>query len=896
MDDEPKEGPQRGNFLLSGIWSPRTMHILVQVVGVGVVLLLLALTSTYSYLLFHSIVEIFTIVISFSIFILVWNGKKSIDNAFFLVVGVGLLFAGGIDILHTLAYKGMGVFTFGGADLPTQLWIAARYLQAFSLLLAPLAIGRKVRVSTLIAVFGFATAALIAAIFTGVFPHCFIEGSGLTPFKIYSEYVICAILGVSIVLLYRAREYFDPDVLALLMLANVFFIGAELSFTAYVSVYGFANMLGHLLRVVAVYLWYLAFLDIGQKRPFDLLWREMKLNEEQLRKSEEKYRSLFETMLEGFAFCRMIYDGSGRPVDWEYIEVNPAFGRLTGLRDIVGKKVSEAIPGTREQSPEIFEIYGRVAATGKPETFDVFFTPLSIWLHISVSSPQKGYFVVVFEDITNRKAAEEKLSFLAAITEHSYDAIIGKTPDGIITFWNAGAEKIYGYTPAEMTGRPITVLVPPGHPDDTKTLIQRIRAGEAVIRQETIRQRKDGALIHVSLTLSPVKAMDGSLIGISTIARDITGQKAAEEALRQSEEMFRSYIENAPDGVFVADAQGNYVMVNDAACEMTGFSREELLRKNIRDLVFPGDQHIGFEHFRRVKEEGQAIGETRYVTKSGEVRYWLVKAVRINDQRLLGFASDITDRKMMESEIRSLNTVLEQKVEERTRALADSNVALEEEISQRMKTEEQLQAMLNEKTLLLREVHHRVKNNLQIIISLTNLQLRQIEDPQMKRIMAETQNRVRAMALVHEKLYKSETLADIDLAEYVRFLTSHLFAYYETDSRRVTLKIEIGEIMVSINTAIPIGLILNELVSNALKHAFPGGRSGTLAISASSDKNTISLAVKDNGVGIPADLDWRNTQSLGLRLVVSLVNQLDGTIDLDRSGGTAFTMVLKVKE
>ena len=520
------------------------------------------------------------------------------------------------------------------------------------------------------------------------------------------------------------------------------------------------------------------FLDPNREKTTLDRWisnlKDRKEAEEALRRSEERFRALFDHMLEGFALCRMIYDEGGRPVDWEYLEVNPAFGRLTGLRDIAGKKVSEAIPGTKEQTPEIFEIYGRVATTGRPETFDVFFTPLRIWLHISVSCPQKGYFVAVFQDITS--------------------------------------------------------------------------------------------------------------------------QKESEESLRKSEETFRSYIENAPDGIFLADAEGNYLMVNEAACAITGYSKTELVGKNIRDLIPPGDQQIAFAHFRQVKEEGQATGETRYVTKSGEVRYWLVKAVRIDDQRLLGFTSDITDRKMMESEIRSLNTVLEQKVEERTHALADTNVALEEEITRRREMEDQIRAALNEKTLLLREVHHRVKNNLQIIISLSNLQLRQIEDPKMRQVMAETQNRVRAMALVHEKLYKSETLSDIDLAEYVRFLTSQLFAYYETDSRKVTLKTEIGKITLPINTAIPLGLIINELVSNALKHAFPDGRAGSLFILARREDKTINLVVEDTGICIPADLEWRNTQSLGLKLVISLVNQLDGTIDLDRTRGTAFTMVLKVKE
>ena len=642
------------------------------------------------------------------------------------------------------------------------------------------------------------------------------------------------------------------------------------------------------------------FLDPGREKTTLDRWianlKDRKVSEEALRRSEERYRALFDHMLEGFALCRMIYDEGGRPADWEYIEVNPAFGRLTGLQNIVGKKVSEAIPGTREGSPGLFEIYGRVASTGIPETFDTYFTPLSLWLHISVSCPERGYFVAVFEDITEKKKAEERSAFLSAIVDSSRDGIIGKTLDGIITSWNPGAEKIYGYPAQDMIGRPVSCLVPPGHPDDTAMILGKIHSGEPVIRYDTVRMTKEGRSIDVSLTVSPIRDGEGHLLGASTIVRDITEQKAAEKALRRSEETFRNYIENAPDGIFVADVRGNYLMVNNAACELTGYSREELAGKNLSDLVYPDDRAIAAEHFRRVKEEGQVTGETRFVTRSGEVRYWLVKAVRMDEERLLGFASDITDQKLMVSEIRSLNAVLEQRVEERTEALASTNVALEEEIAQRTETEDQLRAALNEKTLLLREVHHRVKNNLQIIISLTNLQLRQVEDPHTKQIMAETQNRVRAMALVHEKLYRSENLSDIDLMEYIRYLSTQLFGYYGVDTRKVALEVSPGKVLVPISTAIPLGLIINELVSNSLKHAFPGGRHGALSVSASRERDTVTMDIRDTGIGMPEGFDWRSPGSLGLRLVLSLVNQLDGTIDLERGPGTAFHLALKVKE
>jgi len=607
-----------------------------------------------------------------------------------------------------------------------------------------------------------------------------------------------------------------------------------------------------------------------------------------LHESEARFKSLFENMTMGVAIYKAIREGE----DFEFKDINKAAERIDNLirEDVIGHRVLEIFPSIKEFG--LFEVFQRVWETGIAENH-----PTSIykdkriagWRENYVIKLPSGEIVAIYQDVTEKKQAEEQRAFLSAIIEHSNDGIIGKTLDGVITSWNAGAERIYGYTAEEMIGRQISLLVPPGDVDNTRTFLERIRAGESVPYIETTRQTKDGRIIDVALTVSPIKDREGNLIGASTIIRDISEQKAAEEALRQSEERLRSYIENAPDGIFLVDNEGNYTMVNDAACEMTGYSRDELLQKNLIELVYPDDHAIAEVHFKRVNEEGQASGETRYVTKNGDICYWLVKAVRISKKRLLGFASDITDQKLMESEIRSLNAVLEQKVEERTEELL-------KEISHRKEIEDQLRASLDEKSLLLREIHHRVKNNLQIIISLTNLQLRQSDDPQVKRIMAETQNRVRAMALVHEKLYRSDNIYDIDLAEYIRFLTKQLFAYYKIDSRNVLHKTEIGEIRVPINTAIPIGLIINELVSNALKHGFPDGRKGTLSISARREDDTIFLEVDDTGVGIAEGIDWRNAPSLGLKLVISLVKQLEGTIELDRSHGTAFSMVLQVKK
>ena len=213
---------------------------------------------------------------------------------------------------------------------------------------------------------------------------------------------------------------------------------------------------------------------------------------------------------------------------------------------------------------------------------------------------------------------------------------------------------------------------------------------------------------------------------------------------------------------------------------------------------------------------------------------------------------------------------------------------LEASAAERKRAEEQIKASLREKEVLLQEIHHRVKNNLQVVSSMLYLQSKNIKDKETLEMFQESEKRVRSMALVHERLYQSQDLARIDLAEYIQSLTNYLFRSYGADSNVITLKINADDILLDIDTAIPCGLIINELVSNSLKHAFSGGREGEICIELRADDDGRStLIVSDNGVGFPEDLDFRNTESLGLQLVNMLTRQLEGTIELDRSDGTA---------
>jgi two-component sensor histidine kinase len=195
---------------------------------------------------------------------------------------------------------------------------------------------------------------------------------------------------------------------------------------------------------------------------------------------------------------------------------------------------------------------------------------------------------------------------------------------------------------------------------------------------------------------------------------------------------------------------------------------------------------------------------------------------------------------------------------------------------------------------LIREIHHRVKNNMQIISSILNLQSAATGNADCRGILKEVGTRIRAMSLVHEKLYRSPSLANIDLGEYLESLTAHLFQVYQVKPDQIRQEWEIEKLPLDINSAVPCGLLLNELISNALKHGFPKGRKGTLKIELRrGNDRQIELRVADDGIGFPAGLDFRHPDSFGLQIVNMLVHQLEGTIDMDRANGTAFTVIFR---
>jgi len=533
-------------ILQSGKYHASAELILYSIIAC-IILFCLYVVSTVNYLLFHGLVELASIVVAFTIFVIVWNTRRTITNTFFLVIGISFLFTGSIDLVHMLAYKGMGVFPGNSADLPTQLWIAARYFQCIAFLAATLLIGKSItkeRKYDAGIIFSVCTAAfcfLLASIFLWQnFPHCFIDGTGLTPFKIASEYVISAILVLAIVILALKRSAFDPVVWQYLVAAQVFLIVGELAFTSYVSVYGFMNMIGHLAKLVSVYFFYRAVVVIAISRPFDLLFSELKQKSVALQQSESRYSLTFDAVKDGLW-------------DWNVPSGNAYFS--PSYYTLLGYQNGE-FPATYEAWRQLVhpEDLARVEAqlqhhvkTDTGFAIDLRMkTNSGDWLWVTtrgmgVERDAAGAVVRMvgtLSDITGRKRAEEALretnAYLNNLFDYANAPIITWDPGFHITRFNHAFTQLTGRSQEEVLGKTLDLLFPGETRTASMALIQKAFTGE---RWETVEipiLAKDGTIRTVIWNSANVLDLNGTIV--STIAQgvDITERKRAEAALRQA--------------------------------------------------------------------------------------------------------------------------------------------------------------------------------------------------------------------------------------------------------------------------------------------------------------------------------------------------------------------------
>jgi PAS domain S-box-containing protein len=333
--------------------------------------------------------------------------------------------------------------------------------------------------------------------------------------------------------------------------------------------------------------------------------------------------------------------------------------------------------------------------------------------------------------------------------------------------------------------------------------------------------------------------------------------RARTRELQLSEERFRLLVEGVRDyAIFMLDPAGHVVTWNSGAARIKGYQTEEILGRHFACFYLPEEVAAGHpgRELARAAASGLFEEEGWRVRKDGSrfMAHVVIRPVYDDAGRHLGYS----------------------KV---TRDITERNLAKAQE----------LEALRRE--MLLKEIHHRVKNNLQVISSLLYLQSNSISDHGTMQRLQESQSRVKSIALIHEKLYRSTDLENLDFAEYVCDLVSELQRTYQTYHQSVTVQTEIAEVRLGIDTAVPCGLIINELVSNALKHGFPPGRGGQVAVTLRpAAERTYLLTVRDNGVGFPRGFDWRQSKSLGLNLVCDLTKQLEGHVEVHSDGGTAF--------
>jgi len=394
--------------------------------------------------------------------------------------------------------------------------------------------------------------------------------------------------------------------------------------------------------------------------------REHKQVADALRESQERYHKLVEGMTEGMAYCRMLYDDHGHPVDWIYLNVNSNFDTLTGLHDIVGKKATEAIPGIEKSDPELFEVYGRVASSGKPEVFESEIKSLRRWLKVSAFCPEKDHFVAVFENITKRKQTEDALKK----SEMKYRQLVDLAQEGIwaidadanTTYTNPRMAEMLGYTLEEMMGRHLFSFM-----DERGKEIAQIgldRREKGIKEQHDFEfLRKDGKRIYASLETSPMTDEAGNYTGALAVVADITERKRIEDALRESEKRYRLVVDSAAEAIIVAQ-DGMLRLVNPMAVAMTGLSEQELMSKPFPAFVHPDDRAMVVDTYQR-RLRGEAVPARyafRLLAKDGIIKWMEIVAVAIDWEgrpATLNFLTDITERRRAEEALMLANKKLD---------------------------------------------------------------------------------------------------------------------------------------------------------------------------------------------------------------------------------------------
>ena len=535
--------------------------------------------------------------------------------------------------------------------------------------------------------------------------------------------------------------------------------------------------------------------------------------------------------------------------DLKYVYVSQSYLRafnLTG-QDVIGRHHYEVFPDLPQKWREVHQqaLVG-IVSSAEADAYERADGSV-VWTRWEcrpwyAADGSIGGLIIYTEDITKRKQAEAELRLFQELVARSSDAIGMSTPEGRHYYQNTAFDRLFGNI-GECP--PETMFVDRRVGEQVFSAIKAGREWQGEVQTF----RPDRTILDIFLRAYALRDTDGRITAVVGLLTDITERKRTEAALRASEVKYRSLIECSSDAIFCVDERGEYQFTNHLFASTLGQTPEYFVGKTFWDVYPKEHADYRFAVTQRVIRTGASESVEVEVPIAGQSLYFYATANPIRDETgkvvlVLTNATDIT------------------KLKEATATV---------------------QASLHEKESLLKEIHHRVKNNLQIVSSLLRLQAGQIDNAIAKAALQDMQSRVRSMALIHEHLYRSENLAQVDLSTYLKGLCQQLIRTLAVSPDSVRLQLNLAPLRVDIDQAIPCGLLVNELVSNCLKHGFPEGRTGEVRVGLQlvAGGPEVCLWVADNGAGLPEDFAVKRTKSLGLQLVTDLTRQLGGKLAIN---------------
>jgi PAS domain S-box-containing protein len=596
--------------------------------------------------------------------------------------------------------------------------------------------------------------------------------------------------------------------------------------------------------------------------------------ESQIRESEEKYRTIIDTIEDGY------YEVD---LQGNFQFANDTFCSIHGIpRDeLISSNYRQYLD--EENAKKAYQIFNNVYMTKIPKKsldWEIIrrdgnrrFIEYSISLITNSRGTIEGFRGIV-RDITERKRIEHALleseAKARALINAPTDTVILIDRMGIIHDANERAIRNLGDNAGQIIGLNIYSMF--------SSEIAELRRGQAdkvFDSGKPVRFEEEREGVWFDTVVYPIFDEFGKVPKVAVIAREITDQKLSDKALRESEEKYRLLADHVTDVIWIMDMDLKFTYISPSVERLSGYTVEDLENLSLKDIQDPEELERSSDYIERDLASEQAGQLNRFSYRILEHKLFRKDGIPIWVEDKMTFLRDKDGQPI-------------------------GILGITRDITMRKEAEEKIKASLSEKENLLKEIHHRVKNNLQIISSMLRLQESRIKDEGLIRIFMDSRNRIRSMALIHERLYKSDNIASIDFAEYINLIVTELHQTYSYKPAQITLEMNVDRIFLGIDQAIPCGLIISELVSNAMKYAFPRelGKNGKIRITFhKKGKKTIQLMVEDDGTGIPDYVDINKVDSLGLQMVNLLTEkQLKGNLKLNRKRGTQFTITFSLPE